>query len=54
MQTTTSWEEKGMVKERRTIALNMLRKNMAMETISELTGLTIKQLKKLQTEISEN
>ncbi len=58
MQTTTSWEEKGIKKgikqERATIALNMLRKNMSMETILELTGLTIKQLQKLQTELSEN
>jgi predicted transposase YdaD len=58
MQTTTSWEEKGMKKgmkkERETIALNMLRKSMSIETIAELTGLTIKQLQKLQTQITEN
>jgi hypothetical protein len=29
-------------------ALNMLRKDMPLETIAELTGLTIAQLKKLQ------
>ena len=58
MQTTTSWEEKGMKKgikkERETIALNMLRKSMSIETISELTGLTMKQLQKLQTQITES
>ena len=58
MQTTTSWEEKGMKKgikkERETIALNMLRKDMSIETISELTGLTMKQLQKLQTQITES
>ena len=58
MQTTTSWEEKGMKKgikkERETIALNMLRKDMSIETISELTGLTVKQLQKLQTQIMES
>ena len=58
MQTTTSWEEKGMKKgikkERETIALNMLRKSMSIETISELTGLTMKKLQKLQTQITES
>jgi hypothetical protein len=47
MQTMTSWEEKGMEKERETIALNMLRKNMALETIAEVTGLTIEQVQAL-------
>jgi predicted transposase YdaD len=54
----TSVEEIGMEKATRTIALNMLRKNMDLETIAEVTGLTISevegfanaQLKKLQAE----
>jgi hypothetical protein len=46
----TSVEEIGMEKATRTIALNMLRKNMDLETIAEVTGLTIAQLKKLQAE----
>lgn len=48
MYTMTSWEEKGMEKgmekERQTIALNLLRKNMDLETIAEVTGLTISEL----------
>jgi predicted transposase/invertase (TIGR01784 family) len=52
MQVTTSWEEKGLEKglERatQTIALNMLRKGMSLETIAEVTGLTIEQLQVLQ------
>jgi predicted transposase/invertase (TIGR01784 family) len=45
-------EERGRVEERLTtqteIALNMLRKNMALETIAEVTGLTIEQIQALQ------
>jgi Putative transposase, YhgA-like len=53
MQTMTSWEEKGMERERQTIALNMLRKNMSPETIAEVTGLTIAQLQPLQAQIQQ-
>ena len=52
MQTITSWEEKGMEKgmekERQSIALNMLKDNFSLEQISRLTGLTITQLQQLQ------
>ena len=52
MQTMTSWEEKALEKglERATqsIALNMLRKKLDLETIAEVTGLTIAQLQQLQ------
>lgn len=56
MQVTTSWEEKGMEKgmekgreeERRSIALNMLRKNLPLEIIAEVTGLTSEQIQALQ------
>jgi predicted transposase YdaD len=45
-------EERGRVQERLTtqteIALNMLRKNMALETIAEVTGLMFEQIKALQ------
>jgi hypothetical protein len=51
MQTTTSWEEKGIEKgierERRSIALNLLRKEMSLEMISEVTSLTLIQLQAL-------
>jgi predicted transposase/invertase (TIGR01784 family) len=56
MQVTTSWEEKGIkkgikkgvAKERQKIALKMLGKNLPLETIVEVTGLTIDQLHALQ------
>ena len=48
MQTMTSWEEKGMEKERQSIALNMLKDHFSLEQISRLTGLTITQLQQLQ------
>ena len=56
MQTMTSWEEKGLEQglERgskaatRTIALNMLKKNLMLETIAEVTGLTIAEVQALQ------
>ena len=48
MQAMTSWEEKGMEKARRSIALNMLRKKLDLETIAEVTGLTSAQIQHLQ------
>ncbi len=48
METLTSWEREGMEKERQSIALNMLRKRLDLETIAEVTGLTIAQLQQLQ------
>ena len=52
MQTMTSWEEKGLEKATRTIALNMLRKNLALETIAEVTGLTIAEVQTLQGQVN--
>ncbi|NJR50658.1 MAG: cytosolic protein [Leptolyngbyaceae cyanobacterium CSU_1_3] len=43
--------EKGRQEERETIALNMLRKNISTVTISELTGLSIEQLQRLQAQV---
>jgi hypothetical protein len=48
MTYVTTGEQIGMEKATHAIALNMLRKNMPLEIIAELTGLTIAQLKKLQ------
>ena len=52
MQTMTSWEEKGLEQglkaATRTIALNMLKKNLMLETIAEVTGLTIAEVQALQ------
>ena len=52
MQTMTSWEEKRLEQATRTIALNMLRKNLALETISEVTGLTIAEVQALQGQVN--
>jgi predicted transposase/invertase (TIGR01784 family) len=56
MQTMTSWEEKGMEKgmekERQTIALNLLRQGISIETIAQATGLTLVQLQEMQEKLS--
>ncbi|MEB3292348.1 MAG: hypothetical protein VKJ24_04245 [Synechococcales bacterium] len=60
MYTMTSWEEKGMEKgvekgrekERQTIALNLLRQGVAIETIAQATGLTLEQLQEMQAKLS--
>jgi hypothetical protein len=54
MQATTSWEEKGIEKATQSIALKMLRKQMATTTIAEVTGLTIAQLQDLQAQVEHN
>ena len=43
-------EVEGQEKERKTIAFNMLKDNLPLETIARLTGLTIAQIQKLQVE----
>ena len=43
-----AWAREEIEGERRSIALNMLRKNLPSETIAEVTGLTIAQLQQLQ------
>ncbi|MGI0494676.1 Rpn family recombination-promoting nuclease/putative transposase [Alkalinema pantanalense CENA528] len=57
METMTSWEEKGMekgiAKATQTIALNMLRKKLPLETIAEVTGLTIEQIQALQAQLTD-
>jgi predicted transposase/invertase (TIGR01784 family) len=40
--------EKGRQEEREAIALNMIRKQLPLETICEVTGLTIEQVQQLQ------
>lgn len=55
METLTSWEERGMEKgieqATQTIALNMLRQHFPLETIAQLTNLSIAQLQQLQTQL---
>ncbi len=41
-------EAKGKTQERNQIALNMLRSNIAPDLVAQLTGLTLKQVQKLQ------
>jgi predicted transposase YdaD len=38
----------------KTIALNMLRKNMSLETIVEVTGLSIELVQQLQSQAEQN
>jgi hypothetical protein len=40
--------DRAKLEEKITIALNLLRKNVPLETISEATGLSIKQLQQLR------
>jgi predicted transposase/invertase (TIGR01784 family) len=40
--------EQGRDRERQSIALNLLRKSIPLETIAEVTGLTIEQLQQLR------
>jgi predicted transposase/invertase (TIGR01784 family) len=40
--------EQGKEQERKSIALNLLRKSISLETIAEVTGLTIEQLQQLR------
>jgi predicted transposase/invertase (TIGR01784 family) len=46
--------EQGRDRERKTIALNMLRKNISLETIAELTGLNVDRLQQLQATLSND
>lgn len=45
-------EERGAKSKETEIALNMLRKNLSLETIADVTGLTVAQLHKLQSEMN--
>ena len=49
MDYVTTGEQIGMEKARNQIALNLLKQDVPVETIAQATGLTIAQLKKLQT-----
>ncbi|WP_295615446.1 hypothetical protein [Chamaesiphon sp. GL140_3_metabinner_50] len=41
-------EAKGEERQKQSIALNLLRKNIPLETIAEATGLTLEQLQQLR------
>jgi hypothetical protein len=53
MKYVTSIERMAEERQKQRIALNMLRKKMSLETIAELTGLTIAQLQQLQADQSQ-
>jgi predicted transposase YdaD len=44
---------KGKAEERNQIALNMLRSNIAVDVIAQVTGLTVKQVQKLSAKNSQ-
>ncbi|MBE9009546.1 hypothetical protein IQ250_04935 [Pseudanabaenaceae cyanobacterium LEGE 13415] len=60
MENLTSWEQRGMEKgmeqgreqERQSIALNMLRKNLPLDMIAEVTGLNIDRLQQLRSSLT--
>jgi predicted transposase/invertase (TIGR01784 family) len=58
MEVMTSWEErgmeKGMEKERQTIALNLIKQGIAIEVIAQATGLTLAQLQQLPAPPGQN
>ncbi len=54
MQITTSWEEKGMEKERRSLALRMLQEGATLQFVEKVTGLTVEQLQQLQSQAGQN
>jgi predicted transposase/invertase (TIGR01784 family) len=48
LQGEASGEARGEERQRQSIALNLLRKNIPVETIAEATGLTLEQLQQLR------
>ena len=52
MERMTSWEEKGIEKATQSIALNLLRQGISIETIAQATGLTLTQLQEIQAKLS--
>ena len=47
-------ELKGELRGKMEIALNLIRKNTDLETIAEVTGLTIEQLQTLRSQLESN
>lgn len=44
-------KSEGKQEERQEIAINLLRRNLPLETIAEVTGLTIAQIQQLQADL---
>lgn len=50
MKYVSSLERRAKLEEKQAIALNMLRRNLDMELIAEVTGLTIAEIQILQSQ----
>ena len=50
----TRGEEQGADLQKRLIAVNLLHKNLDLETIAEVTGLTIEQVQQLQSQVTQS
>jgi hypothetical protein len=50
VETMTSWEEKGMIKARKAIALKLLQEGYTVELVTKVTSLTIAEVQQLQTD----
>ncbi|OUC13991.1 MAG: hypothetical protein B0A82_14495 [Alkalinema sp. CACIAM 70d] len=49
-----TWEKEKETQTKITIALNLLRENISLETIARTTGLTIEQVQQLQSQADQN
>ncbi len=47
-------KQEGREEERQAIALKMLQENISLETIAEVTGLSIEQIQELQSQVEQN
>jgi hypothetical protein len=54
MKYVATWERRAKLEEKQAIALNMLRRNLDLEMIAEVTGLTIVQIQELQAQTEQN
>ena len=50
----TRGEARGEDRQKQLIAVNLLRKNLDLETIAEVTGLTIEQVQQLQSQVTQS
>lgn len=53
MEIVTSWQQEGAQKTREEIALNLLKRGMIVQEISQVTGLSLEQVQQLQALLSE-
>ncbi|MBN3922645.1 Rpn family recombination-promoting nuclease/putative transposase [Nostoc sp. NMS4] len=53
MEIVTSWQQEGAQKTREEIALNLLKRGMIVQEISQVTGLSLEQVQQLQALLSQ-